>query len=95
MVMAVPSLVSGGSATELSATGACLIAAAGDWRNLRQFVADVCIELLNRTDRTIPVVLDLVNPVRSRRRLVGGRREQGSMNPAGADQVRELNEDMA
>ena len=37
---------SGGSASELSVTGACLIAAAGDWRNLRQFAATVCIELL-------------------------------------------------
>ena len=46
MAMGVPFLVSGGSATELSVTGAWLKAADVDWQNLRQFAAAVCIELL-------------------------------------------------
>ena len=44
MAMAVPFLVSGGSATELSVTGAWLKAAALPYlQNLRQFAAAVCI----------------------------------------------------
>ena len=44
--MAVPSLVSGGSATELSATGAWLMALPMIWLDLRQSAPAVCIELL-------------------------------------------------
>jgi hypothetical protein len=45
---------SGGSATELSVTGAWLMAAAGDSRSLRQFAAAVCIESLTWADGAPP-----------------------------------------